>query len=217
MALAIFDLDKTLIGGDSDFLWGEFMSEIGAVDSDTYQVKNQYFFDQYALGKLDINEYLEFCLAPLSQHPLATLDEWHQQFMRSKIDSILLPKAQAVVDAHRDKGDTLLVITATNRFVTAPIVAKYGIDHLLATEAEMKDGQYTGKVAGEPCFQSGKIGHLNQWLAKTGESIKGASFYSDSHNDLPMLELVDYPVVVNADEQLTQIATDKGWPSLDWH
>jgi HAD superfamily hydrolase (TIGR01490 family) len=216
MALAIFDLDKTLIGGDSDFLWGEFMSEIGVVDADTYQVKNQYFFDQYALGQLDINEYLEFCLEPLSQHSIATLNEWHQQFMQSKIVPILLPKAQAMVDAHREKGDTLIVITATNRFVTAPIVAKYGIENLLATEAEVENGQYTGKVAGEPCFQLGKIKHLNHWLAQTGESIEGASFYSDSHNDLPMLELVEHPIVVNGDEQLIQIAADRDWPILDW-
>ncbi len=217
MALAIFDLDKTLIGGDSDFLWGEFMSEIGAVDSDTYQVKNQYFFDQYDLGQLDINEYLEFCLEPLSQNSINTLNDWHKEFMQSKINPILLPKAQAVVDKHRKKGDTLLVITATNRFVTAPIVAKYGIENLLATEPEIVDGRYTGRVKGEPCFQKGKITHLNQWLAKTGENLKGSYFYSDSHNDLPMLELADNPIVVHGDDILQKIAKERDWPSLDWH
>ncbi len=216
MALAIFDLDKTLINGDSDFLWGEFMSEIGAVDSNTYQVKNQYFFDQYALGKLDINEYLEFCLEPLSQNSITTLNDWHKRFMREKIEPIILPKAQAVVDKHRKNGDTLLVITATNSFVTSPIVARYGIDNLLATNPEMKNGNYTGRVEGEPCFQSGKINHLHKWLDKTGESIKGASFYSDSYNDLPMLELVDRPFVVNGDSKLQAIAQERGWPSLDW-
>jgi HAD superfamily hydrolase (TIGR01490 family) len=216
MPLAIFDLDKTLIGGDSDFLWGEFMSEIGAVDADTYQVKNQYFFDQYALGQLDINEYLEFCLEPLSQNSIETLNKWHQEFMQSKIIPIILPKAQAVVDQHREKGDTLLVITATNRFVTAPIVHKYGIENLLATEPEVKNGRYTGKVKDEPCFQKGKINHLNRWLAKTDESMVGSVFYSDSHNDLPMLELVDHPVVVNGDATLQKIASEKGWASLDW-
>ena len=216
MALAIFDLDKTLIGGDSDFLWGEFMSEIGVVDADTYQAKNQYFFDQYALGKLDINEYLEFCLEPLSQHDMPTLDAWHQRFMDAKINDILLPKAQAVVDEHRAKGDTLLVITATNSFVTAPIVERYGIENLLATNPEVKNNQFTGKVLGEPCFQQGKITHLKQWLEQTGENIKGAYFYSDSHNDLPMLELVDYPVVVHGDDTLQKIAKQRDWPSLDW-
>ncbi len=217
MALAIFDLDKTLIGGDSDFLWGEFMSEIGAVDPNSYQKKNQYFFDEYAKGRLDINEYLEFCLEPLSQNSMSTLNAWHQDFMQQKIQPIVLPKAQAVVDEHKAKGDRVLVITATNRFVTAPIVAQYGIDDLLATEPEVKEGNYTGRVKGVPCFQKGKISHLNQWLAKTGESLEGAYFYSDSHNDLPMLELVDNPIVVHGDEKLLKIAKDRSWPSLDWY
>ena len=216
MALAIFDLDKTLINGDSDFLWGEFMSEIGAVDEKTYQVKNQYFFDQYALGKLNINEYLEFCLEPLSQNNRTTLDGWHQRFMQKKIEKILLPKAQQVVNQHKAKGDTVLVITATNSFVTAPIVERYGIDNLLATNPEVKQGQFTGKVEGEPCFQQGKITHLNKWLEKTGKEMSGAYFYSDSHNDLPMLELVDNPVVVHGDDKLKTIAKQRGWPSIDW-
>ena len=217
MPLAIFDLDKTLIGGDSDFLWGEFLSEIGAVDPNTYQAKNQYFFDEYAKGRLDINEYLEFCLEPLSQQSLETLGEWHQRFMQEKIQGIILPKAQAVVDAHKAKGDRVLVITATNRFITAPIVAAYGIDELLATEPEMIDNRYTGKVQGEPCFQTGKIHHLNHWLEATGESLEGAYFYSDSHNDLPMLELVEHPVVVHGDDTLLKLASERGWPTLDWH
>ena len=216
MPLAIFDLDKTLIGGDSDFLWGQYLSEIGAVDAKTYQQKNQHFFDLYAKGQLNIHDYLAFCLAPLSQHSMATLNAWHQDFMRQKIEPILLPKAQAVVDQHREQGDTLLVITATNRFVTAPIVARYGIDNLLATEPEIRNAQYTGKVVGEPCFQSGKITHLQNWMEKTGETLSGATFYSDSHNDLPMLELVDYPVVVNGDDQLLAIAKQRNWSILDW-
>ncbi|ABL02009.1 HAD-superfamily subfamily IB hydrolase, TIGR01490 [Candidatus Ruthia magnifica str. Cm (Calyptogena magnifica)] len=216
MALAIFDLDKTLIKGDSDFLWGEFLSEIGAVDAGTYQSKNQYFIDQYVLGKLDINEYLEFCLMPLSQHSIQILNQWHQQFMSQKIEQILLPKAQVVVDAHKTKGDIVIVITATNRFVAEPIVARYGIEHLLATNPEIKEGQYTGKIEGEPCFQSGKINHLNKWLKETGENIKGASFYSDSHNDLPMLELVDYPIVVHGDDKLNTFAIERDWQCLDW-
>jgi len=217
MALAIFDLDKTLIGGDSDFLWGEFLSEIGAVDADTYQIKNQYFFDQYALGKLNINEYLEFCLEPLSLNSRTTLDEWHQRFMQEKIEQILLPKAQAIIDKHKIQGDTILVITATNSFVTGPIVKRYGIDNLLATNPEVKNGKFTGKVEGEPCFQKGKIAHLDRWLEQTGEDMTGSYFYSDSHNDLPMLELVDNPVVVHGDETLQKVAKERGWPSLDWH
>ena len=216
MSLAIFDLDKTLIGGDSDFLWGEYMSEIGAVDVDTYQAKNQHFFDLYEQGKLDINEYLEFCLEPLSQQSMETLNAWHQDFMQKKIEPILLPKAQAIVDKHRQKGDTLLVITATNRFVTTPIVKKYGINNLLATEPEIKNNKYTGRVLGEPCFQLGKITHLKRWMKEKNEDLKGSTFYSDSHNDLPMLELVDHPVVVNGDEKLLDIAKKRDWPSLNW-
>lgn len=216
MSLAIFDLDKTLIGGDSDFLWGEYMSEIGAVDVDTYQAKNQHFFDLYEQGKLDINEYLEFCLEPLSQQSMETLNAWHQDFMQKKIEPILLPKAQAIVDKHRQKGDTLLVITATNRFVTTPIVKKYGINNLLATEPEIKNNKYTGRVLGEPCFQLGKITHLKRWMKENNEDLKGSTFYSDSHNDLPMLELVDHPVVVNGDEKLLDIANKRNWPSLNW-
>ncbi len=216
MALAIFDLDKTLIGGDSDFLWGEFLSEIGAVDADTYQIKNQYFFDQYALGKLNINEYLEFCLEPLSLNSRTILDEWHQRFMQAKIEKILLPKAQVIIDKHKAQGDTILVITATNSFVTGPIVKRYGIENLLATNPEVKNGKFTGKVEGEPCFQKGKITHLDRWLEQTGEDMTGSYFYSDSHNDLPMLELVDHPVVVHGDDTLIKIAKDRGWPSLDW-
>ncbi len=216
MSLAIFDLDQTLIAGDSDFLWGEFLSEIGVVDTDTYQVKNQYFFGQYALGQLNINDYLEFCLAPLASSDSKILNTWHEQFMQLKIAPIILPKAQAVVNMHREQGDILLVITATNRFVAQPIAAQYGIDNLLATELEIKNGQYTGRVTGEPCFQSGKIRHLNTWLEKTGESPEGAYFYSDSHNDLPLLELVDNPIVVHADDILQKIAKQRDWLSLDW-
>lgn len=216
MSLAIFDLDKTLIGGDSDFLWGEYMSEIGAVDIDTYQAKNQHFFDLYEQGRLDINEYLEFCLEPLSQQNMETLNTWHQDFMQKKIEPILLPKAQAIVDKHRQKGDKLLVITATNRFVTTPIVKKYGINNLLATEPEIKNNKYTGRVLGEPCFQLGKITHLKRWMKENNEDLKGSTFYSDSHNDLPMLELVDHPVVVNGDEKLLDIAKKRDWPSLNW-
>ena len=216
MALAIFDLDKTLIGGDSDFLWGEFLSEIGAVDVEHYQQQNQRFFDDYVRGELDIKQYLEFCLAPLSTHSMHTLNQWHQQFMQLKIAAILLPKAQAVVDAHRAKGDTLLVVTATNRFIAAPIVAKYGIQNLLATEPEIKHGRYTGKVVGQPCFQIAKVDKLKAWCKENNKHLEGAYFYSDSHNDLPLLELVDNPVVVHGDEKLLAIAKQKNWQCMDW-
>ncbi|MBA5249216.1 Phosphoserine phosphatase [hydrothermal vent metagenome] len=216
MALALFDLDKTLLGGDSDFLWGEFLSEIGAVDVNNYQTQNQKFFDDYALGKLDIVEYLEFCLSPLADNSIKQLNKWHQQFMLEKIQPIFLETAKKVVDAHKKNGDRAVVITATNSFVTRPIAKIYGIDDLLATEPEVIAGKFTGKVSGEPCFQIGKVHKLKQWCKENNESLNGAYFYSDSHNDLPLLELVDNPIVVHGDNLLLAIAKQKKWQCMDW-
>ena len=216
MSLAIFDLDNTLIGGDSDFLWGEFIGEEGIVDANAYRKKNEYFYQQYDLGTLDIYAWLEFCLEPLTRYSMTELQELHHRFMIQKIEPILLDKAQNCINRHKERGDTVLVITASTSFVTAPIVKKYGINHLLATEPEIKAGRYTGGVSGMPCFQSGKIDKLMPWLQKNEETLTGSTFYSDSHNDLPLLELVDNPVAVNADKILTQIAEKKGWKALNW-
>ena len=216
MSLAIFDLDNTLIGGDSDFLWGEFLGEEGVVEANAYRKKNEYFYQQYDLGTLDIYAWLEFCLEPLTRYSMTELQELHHRFMIQKIEPILLDKAQNCINRHKERGDTVLVITASTSFVTAPIVKKYGINHLLATEPEIKAGRYTGGVSGMPCFQSGKIDKLMPWLQKNEETLTGSTFYSDSHNDLPLLELVDNPVAVNADKILTQIAEKKGWKVLNW-
>ena len=216
MSLAIFDLDNTLIGGDSDFLWGEFIGEEGIVDANAYRKKNEYFYQQYDLGTLDIYAWLEFCLEPLTCYSMTELQELHHRFMIQKIEPILLDKAQNCINRHKERGDTVLVITASTSFVTAPIVKKYGINHLLATEPEIKAGRYTGGVSGMPCFQSGKIDKLMPWLQKNEETLTGSTFYSDSHNDLPLLELVDNPVAVNADKILTKIAEKKGWEVLNW-
>jgi len=216
MSLAIFDLDNTLIGGDSDFLWGEFIGEEGIVNANAYREKNEYFYQQYDLGTLDIYAWLEFCLEPLTRYSMTELQELHHRFMIQKIEPILLDKAQNCINRHKERGDTVLVITASTSFVTAPIVKKYGINHLLATEPEIKAGRYTGGVSGMPCFQSGKIDKLMPWLQKNEETLTGSTFYSDSHNDLPLLELVDNPVAVNADKILTQIAEKKGWEVLNW-
>ena len=216
MSLAIFDLDNTLIGGDSDFLWGEFIGEEGIVDANAYRKKNEYFYQQYDLGTLDIYAWLEFCLEPLTRYSMSELQELHHRFMIQKIEPILLDKAQNCINRHKERGDTVLVITASTSFVTAPIVKKYGINHLLATEPEIKGGRYTGGVSGIPCFQAGKIDKLMPWLQKNEETLTGSTFYSDSHNDLPLLELVDNPVAVNADKILTQIAEKKGWKVLNW-
>jgi len=216
MSLAIFDLDNTLIGGDSDFLWGEFLGEEGVVDANAYREKNEYFYQQYDLGVLDIYAWLEFCLEPLSRYSMTELEAFHHQFMIQKIEPIMLDKAQNCINRHKERGDTVLVMTASNSFVTAPIVKKYGINQLLATEPEIKAGRYTGGVSGIPCFQSGKVDKLMPWLQKNEETLTGSTFYSDSHNDLPLLELVDNPVAVNADKILTKIAEKKGWEVLNW-
>jgi len=216
MSLAIFDLDNTLIGGDSDFLWGEFLGEEGVVDANAYRKKNEYFYQQYDLGVLDIYAWLEFCLEPLSRYSMKELQEFHHRFMIQKIEPIMLDKAQNCINQHKERGDTVLVMTASNSFVTAPIAKKYGINQLLATEPEIKAGRYTGGVSGIPCFQAGKIDKLMPWLQKNEETLTGSTFYSDSHNDLPLLELVDNPVAVNADKILTKIAQKKGWDILNW-
>ena len=216
MSLAIFDLDNTLIGGDSDFLWGEFLGEEGVVDANAYSKKNEYFYQQYDLGVLGIYAWFEFCLEPLSRYSMKELQEFHHRFMIQKIEPIMLDKAQNCINQHKERGDTVLVITASNSFVTAPIAKKYGINQLLATEPEIKAGRYTGGVSGIPCFQAGKIDKLLPWLQKNGESLTGSTFYSDSHNDLPLLGLVDNPVAVNADKILTKIAQKKGWDILNW-
>ncbi len=214
MALAIFDLDNTLINGDSDHGWGQFLVEQGLVDAQLYKEKNDYYLEQYQLGQLDIHEYLEFSLLALSQHPLEKLQTLHQQFMTDKILPIISEKSRALIAKHRAKGDYLLIITATNLFVTEPISKELGMDDIIATEPEMVNGQYTGKIAGTPSFQHGKVKRLTTWLEKTGLSLQGSYFYSDSRNDLPLLELVDYPVVVDADDTLLAHAQKNNWPVM---
>ncbi len=214
MSLTLFDLDNTLIAGDSDHAWGEFLIANKLVDADDFKRANDQFYEDYCEGRLDIRAYLRFALTPLSRFDAATLSTLHAQFMRDFIEPIMLPKAHALIESHRKKGDTLLVITATNRFVTAPIVAAYGIEHLLASDGEIVDGQYTGEPAGVPCFAEGKVVRLQQWLSEHDVPIEGAHFYSDSHNDVPLLEFVDHPVVVDPDPTLADIAQSKGWPRI---
>ena len=214
MGLALFDLDNTLIAGDSDYLWGCFLVEQGIVDGAHYERENRRFYDQYRVGELDIYEFLDFQLRPLAEHGLASLQQWRKQYVEEKISPILLPKAVELIDHHRQQGDTLVVITATNRFITAPIVELYDIPHLLATEPELQDEQYTGRVAGTPCFQDGKVERLDDWLADNQQSLDESWFYSDSHNDLPLLNRVTHPVAVDPDEILEQHAREHDWPVI---
>lgn len=211
MTLAIFDLDNTLISDDSDYLWGQFLVDQGIVDKAQYEAANTKFYEDYKLGKLNIVEFLQFSLAPLAKHDPEQLYKWRSQFVEEIIKPIQLKPAIRLVNKHRFKGDTVLVITATNRFVTEPIVKLFRIDNLLATTPEFIDGRYTGQFEGIPCFQEGKVKLLEEWLKTTTETMENSSFYSDSYNDLPLLKLVDNPVAVDPDEKLRDYAEQHKW------
>jgi len=214
MTLAIFDLDNTLLRGDSDHAWGEFLVSKDAVDAETYRVANERYYAQYVAGTLDIHEFLAFSLKPLTRHDRATLDAWHREFMQARVRPMITPAARALVADHRARGHRPLIITATNRFVTTPIAAEFGIPDLIATEPEERDGRFTGRVAGVPCYREGKVTRLQAWLAANGETLTGSWFYSDSHNDLPLLNQVEHPVAVNPDAQLHDEARRRGWRIL---
>jgi HAD superfamily hydrolase (TIGR01490 family) len=214
VSLAIFDLDNTLIADDSDYLWGQFLVDQGIVDKNLYESANAKFYDDYKQGSLDIVEFLRFSLQPLADNNPEQLYQWRAQFIEEAIRPLLLEPAQQLIDKHRNRGDTLLVITATNRFVTEPIVQLYGIENLLATTPEFIDGRYTGGFNGIPCFREGKVKLLEAWLKNSTETMQDSWFYSDSHNDLPLLKLVDHPVAVDPDEKLTQFADAANWPII---
>lgn len=211
MTLAIFDLDNTLISDDSDYLWGQFLVDQGIVDKDQYEEANTKFYEDYQGGHLDIEEFLHFSLAPLANNTAEQLYKWRAQFVEEVIKPIVLKPAIRLVNKHRFKGDTVMVITATNRFVTEPIVKLFGIDILLATTPEMVEGQYTGSFEGIPCFQEGKVKLLDQWLEQSNENMKDSWFYSDSHNDLSLLKLVNNPVAVDPDNKLRSYAEQHDW------
>jgi len=211
LTLAIFDLDNTLLAGDSDHAWGEFLVEEGIVDAETYRKANDRFYQEYLNGEMDILNYLGFALQPLSTHGMDELLEWRAAFMAKKVRPMMQHKANELLNWHRERGHTLMIITATNRFVTEPIAEALGIEHLIATDPEMINGRYTGAVAGTPSFQEGKVTRLTDWLTAHGKSLDGAWFYSDSHNDLPLLEKVENPVAVDPDPKLEKYANKKGW------
>jgi HAD superfamily hydrolase (TIGR01490 family) len=214
MALILFDLDNTLLAGDSDYLWGVFLAEQGIVDRDFYEKENQRFYDEYKQGTLDIYEFLAFSFKALTENDAETLRQLQQQFLKEKVRPLMSPASFDLIEKHNTKDNTLAVITATNSFVTAPIVEAFGIENLLATEAEIIDGKYTGKVAGIPCFQQGKVERLETWMNEHQLNLKDSWFYSDSHNDLPLLKQVDNPVAVDPDEKLKDYAKQQGWPII---
>lgn len=217
MRLALFDLDNTLLAGDSDYEWGQFLVERGVLERDAYEAQNRAYYDQYAAGTLDIHEYLGFALRPLADHSPEDLARWHAEFMRSRILPMITSPARALVRRHLQAGELCAIVTSTNSFVTAPIAREFGVEHLLATEPESRDGRFTGRVAGLPCFREGKVRRLDAWLAGLGRRLadfEASRCYSDSHNDLPLLERVTHPVAVDPDEQLAREAKRRGWETI---
>jgi HAD superfamily hydrolase (TIGR01490 family) len=217
MALAIFDLDNTLLGTDSDHQWGEYLCDQGLVSADEFRAQNDQFYEDYKLARLDINAYLRFVLTTIKGLSTQDVDDLHSVFFQSHIAPFMLQKAQACVDLHKTQGDTCLVITATSRFITEPIVKAFGIEHIIASEAQIIDGRYTGEPSGTPSFADGKVERLAEWL-KTKPELKSQEyyFYSDSRNDLPLLEQVSHPIAVDPDDTLRQIATERGWPIVSF-
>jgi len=215
MRLALFDLDNTLLAGDSDFEWAQYLIEQGVLDREVYEARNQAFYDQYKAGTLDIHEFLDFQLRPLARHPREQLDAWHRDYMARKVIPMVAPGTAALLAKHRD--DVQVIVTATNSFVTAPIAQHLGVAHLIATEPEQQEGQFTGKVAGTPSFKAGKVTRLESWLAaqgKTWADVTDSWFYSDSLNDLPLLAHVHHPVAVDPDATLRAHAEAQGWPII---
>ena len=217
MRLALFDLDNTLLTGDSDYEWGQFLVDHGVLEREVYEAQNRAYYEQYVAGTLDIHEYLGFALRPLAEHAAPDLQRWHAEFMRLRILPMITPAARGLVRRHLEADDLCAIITATNSFVTSPIAREFGVPQLIATEPEMRDGRFTGRVAGTPCFREGKVERLEQWLSGLGRRLDDFAesvFYSDSHNDLPLLERVTRPVAVDPDEALAAEAVRRGWATL---
>lgn len=211
MALALFDLDNTLLSDDSDYRWGQFLVEKKLIDSEEHSRKNKAFYQQYSEGVLDIHEFCAFSFEFLSNNSMEDLAALHEEFMDTQIRASMSSKSKALIAQHKAMGHTLMVITATNSFVTRPIVNAFGIDNLIATEPKIENGRYTRKIDGTPSFKEGKVTRLEAWLAQNNETLEGSYFYSDSHNDLPLLEQVTHPIAVDPDPKLRAVAEQKKW------
>ena len=217
MDLVLFDLDNTLLAGDSDFEWAQFLVAKGVLDREVHEAKNREFYEHYKAGTLDIHAFLDFQLKPLARHPRAELESWHREYLATRILPMITDKARALVQKHQQEADKVAIITATNRFVTAPIAHEFGVEHLIATEVEEVNGQYTGRGAGIPCFKEHKVTRLEMWLSEQGllwEDVRESWFYSDSLNDLPLLSRVTHPVAVDPDDTLEAHARLNGWPII---
>ena len=215
MKLALFDLDHTLLDGDSDSLWGRFLVKEGAVDAEEYRREGARYMAEYRAGKLDMHEFLAFGLRPLKDNTPERLHGWRARFMLECALARIPVASRKLLAEHRAAGHTLVIITATNSFITAPIAAEFGVDALIATEPEKHGDRFTGGVVGAPCFREGKVMKLDAWLAARDVQPDETWFYSDSHNDLPLLERVDHPVAVNPDEILARVAAERRWPVME--
>lgn len=214
MKLALFDLDNTLIANDSDYLWGQFLCENNYVDVAHYQTGHDRYYQDYLNGELDIDEFLKFQLQPLTTQTIPVLEKWRKRYLTEKILPVLLPAAKELIEEHRSSNHVLMIITATNRFLTQPIADLLGIEHLIACEPEIIDQRYTGNYVGIPSYQDGKVERLQQWLEQQSSDMEQSWFYSDSHNDLPLLSMVDHPVAVDPDATLQDTAHQRGWPII---
>lgn len=215
MTLAIFDLDHTLLTGDSDYLWGEYMVENRIVDERKFRARNKVFYQDYQRGTLDSERYLEFALEPLIHFTIEELHAWRADYVEKWIKPLVAPGARKLLDSHRARNHELLIISATNLFVTEPIAQLLEVPTVLATEPEIIDNRYTGRYLGTPTYQEGKVTVLRQWLDDSDHSLDGSYFYSDSINDISLLELVDNPMAVNPDDELKAIAEDRNWKLVD--
>ncbi len=215
MPLALFDLDETLLAGDSDYLWGQYLVQQGAVDGDTYERTNKEFYEQYKQGTLNIYEFSRFAFKPLSEHPIEKLQQWRAEFVEQKIKPIMTNKGIETLEKHRAAGDRLVIITATNRFITEPIAELYNVTQLIATEPEIVNGKYTGELT-VPCFAHHKKDRLDEWLESCGLNLQGSHGYSDSHNDIPLLNAVTHPYAVNPDDKLRAHAEHNDWEIISF-
>ena len=217
MNLALFDLDNTILAGDSDYNWSRFLIQEGYLDGAIHAEKNEKFYADYKAGTLDIYAFVEFQFKPLARNPRTVLNQLLKKYVEEVIKPMITEKAHALVKRHQDEGDLIIVITATNSFITKPIAELFGIENLIGTDPEEKEGEFTGKVSGLPSFKEGKVTRLEAWLK--GKNLSLASFeksyfYSDSHNDLPLMQKVTHPVAVDSDDVLSEYAKSKGWPQI---
>ena len=215
--IALFDLDYTLLGGDATYEWTHFLMDLGVLDRDSCEAELERFYDEYAAGTLDIHEFLHFDFRPLASHPRAQLERWREQYLAQVVAPMIPPKSLELVASHEARGHETVIITAANSFISAPIARMFGVSHLLASEPECRDGEFTGKIEGMPCFHEGKVIRLEAWLASRGQVLTDFAeswFYGDSQSDVPLMERVTHPVVVAPDDALAELARRRNWPVI---